>query len=325
MGSDVFRLRFALDSDFSIEEEGMGVDDVLVSTSFTDLSVADINVQGGSCASSNRTITATLQNTGATTIAASDYEVGYRIDGSNMVTEQGSSEIAPGETVTHTFSTTADLSSSGTRTLEAFVNFSADEDSSNNSVMKDMTFVPIVNFMDGGDGYTEGFEQDNGGWSSMGENSSWEHGMPDATFIPSAASGSQAWVTNLTGEYNTSELSYLVSPCLDMSALSNDPTLAFQHIFKTESGFDEGWLEISTDGGDNWDKLGTSETGSNWYNDDQGDWWDDTSGNAGEWRMASHILTDAAGNENVRIRFVLQTDGSVTEEGMGVDDVSITP
>jgi hypothetical protein len=42
------------------------------------------------------------------------------------------------------------------------------------------------------------------------------------------------------------------------------------------------------------------------------------------WRTASISLTGVAGRADVRLRFVLDTDGSFTYEGFGVDDVRVT-
>ena len=44
--------------------------------------------------------------------------------------------------------------------------------------------------------------------------------------INRAASGSKAWKTNLAGNYNDLEKSYLYSPCFDISGMTN-PTLSF--------------------------------------------------------------------------------------------------
>jgi len=56
-----------------------------------------------------------------------------------------------------------------------------------------------------------------------------------------------------------------------------------------------------------------------------GDFWDGQSGASDVWSRSSHPLTDAAGEAGVRIRFVMVSDGSVQEDGFGVDDVSIDP
>jgi MYXO-CTERM domain-containing protein len=171
--------------------------------------------------------------------------------------------------------------------------------------------------------YFEDFEAGAGGWTASGTASTWAYGTPAATFISHAASGTSAWVTNLTGNYNNSELSYLTSPPLDLSAVFGEPQLSFSHIFTTESCCDEGWVEVSTNGGTLWNKVGASGSGSNWYNYVSGQYWNGSSGLAGIWRTASIRLTGVAGQADVRLRFVMSSDGSVQYEGFGVDDVRL--
>ena len=74
---------------------------------------------------------------------------------------------------------------------------------------------------------------DNGGWSTSdaGQNQSWAFGEPNGTDIPNAASGVNAWVTNLNGNYNNAEESYIVSNCFDFSSLTSDPTLSLSINF----------------------------------------------------------------------------------------------
>ena len=125
--------------------------------------------------------------------------------------------------------------------------------------------------------YFEDFEAGAGGWTSGGTGSSWAFGTPSGTFINAASSGTGAWVTNLSGDYNNSEMSYIESPALDFSTALIDPILSFSHIFETESCCDEGWVEISVDGGTVFTKLGAMDSGSNWYNSSR-DYWNGTSG-----------------------------------------------
>src|SRR5437899_8343309 len=69
--------------------------------------------------------------------------------------------------------------------------------------------------------YYEGFDGAAAtGWTSGGTNSSWVLGKPDKSIINSPATGIKSWVTGLTGSYNANEQSYVVSPCFDMSNLT---------------------------------------------------------------------------------------------------------
>ena len=175
--------------------------------------------------------------------------------------------------------------------------------------------------------YFEGFEEWSGGWTVESSGSgapSWEYGTPNGVLINGAANGFGAWVTNVDGNYNNNEISYLVSPCLDFSSLSDDPQIAFSIVLNTENNFDEAWLEVSTDGGESWSKVGAAGTGLNWYNDSDNNWWENDGGVPG-WHYAQNILEGTADSSDVRVRFVFSSDGSVTREGVGLDNILISP
>jgi hypothetical protein len=173
--------------------------------------------------------------------------------------------------------------------------------------------------------HVEDFEANDGSWVASGTSSSWAHGIPSGPYIDGTVGcGSNAWVTNLTGDYNNNEESQIESPVYDFTALISDPILKFDHIFETEGCCDEGWVEFSIDGGATWSKLGNSASGiSNWYNDTGNDWWDGNTGIAGAWRTASHVLTGLAGESNVKLRFRISTDGSAVRDGFGVDNIIV--
>lgn len=169
----------------------------------------------------------------------------------------------------------------------------------------------------------EAFDANDGGFTTGGTASSWAWGVPQNTVITQESAGDGEWVTNLTGNYNSSESSFIESPAYDFGPVTTDPVLRFSHIFRTEACCDEGWVETSTDGGTRWSKLGAAGEGFNWYNDATNDWWDGASGAAGERRTASILLSGTAGVSDVRFRFVFASDGSVTDEGFSVDDFTV--
>lgn len=173
--------------------------------------------------------------------------------------------------------------------------------------------------------YLEDFESDDGDWVTYGKNTSWAWGTPSGTIINRAAEGNNAWTTNPNGNYNNSELSYLASPCFNLSSMSN-PVFAFALNLDIEDAndgygfpaYDIARVEYSTNGRV-WNTLGTNGTGHNWYNNYMGvNAWDDTKG---YWHSASYDVPVTS--SRVYFRFVFDSDGFVTQEGISIDNIRI--
>jgi len=216
------------------------------------------------------------------------------------------------------FETLSNFAASGEYRIDVFTELSGDED-----ILNDTFTYFITNRLQ--PDYVQQFEVWDGGWTPGGQNSSWEFGTPNKTAIPAAASGQNAWVTSLTGNYNSSELSYLESPCFDFSALTADPAIECSIIRNLVEDYDGTWLEMSVDGGQNWEKIGGIGEGKNWYTTNNqfysvGEAWSATSDG---WITARHALTNAAGESEVHLRFVMSSAPFFQGGGFGVDDVHI--
>ena len=162
------------------------------------------------------------------------------------------------------------------------------------------------------------------GWTvdQSSVNSSWQLGNPNKRLLNQAFSGSQVWATSLSGSYNSSEVSYLASPCFDFSNLSADPVLTFALQLDMEGCCDGLWVELSTDGGVSWAKLGENTSGINWYNDVTRQIWNGNGGVRG-WFTASHPLPGTATAPNVRIRFAFLSDFANNLEGALIDNIQV--
>lgn len=119
--------------------------------------------------------------------------------------------------------------------------------------------------------YTEDFEAGAGGWFSGGQNNDWALGNPQKPTINSAGSGSVSWISGglTTSFYNYGERSWVQSPCFDFSNL-NFPVLSFKIFWELENQYDGGNLQYSTNGGNSWQTLGSSNepdncVNQNWY------------------------------------------------------------
>ncbi|MFT6922828.1 MAG: hypothetical protein ACJA1C_001835 [Crocinitomicaceae bacterium] len=319
-GESNVKLRFKFSSDGSAVRDGFGVDNIIVHDGINDISV-DAFVQPGTMVgafSATETIEVTYSNFGS--FAAAAVDLCYVIDGGTPVCETFLPALAPGASTTSTFAVPADLSGLGNHDISVYYSNVSEDYLCNDTITMTVTTIQILNSFP----YLEDFEAGDGGYTGGGSANSWEHGVPNAPFIDGTVGcGVNAWVTNLTGDYLNNSESQLESVPFDFSGLATDPMLRFDHIFETEGCCDEGWVEFSIDGGATWAKLGTSLSGQNWYNDVTNDWWDGTSGAAGQWRSASHVLTGLAGESNVKIRFRVSTDGSAVRDGFGVDNIMI--
>ena len=103
-----------------------------------DAGISNITTPESGILSNNEQITVTIANYGLQNI--SNFPVQYQIDGGSIISENFNSNIAPGETATFTFATTADLSNVGhTYTITASTALSNDEDNTNNSASINVT------------------------------------------------------------------------------------------------------------------------------------------------------------------------------------------
>jgi hypothetical protein len=145
------------------------------------------------------------------------------------------------------------------------------------------------------------------------------------------------WGTRLNANYDNSSLAVITSPVYDFSSLTTDPRLFLNLFIQSENNWDGGQAQISLNGGATWSVLGTTLSGgTNWYNSTTFlgtptatvAQWTGASTAAplfpSGWVKASHTLTGAAGNSNVRIRFLFRSDASVNGAGgMYVDNVAV--
>ncbi len=103
-----------------------------------DIEVTAITSPNSVCGFSNaETITITVKNSGSA--AQSNIPVSYTLNGGTPVTAIIPGPLAPGATITYSFTTTANLSTSGIYTIVATANLPGDANPANNSVTKTVT------------------------------------------------------------------------------------------------------------------------------------------------------------------------------------------
>ncbi|MBN4052031.1 choice-of-anchor J domain-containing protein, partial [Cytophagaceae bacterium AH-315-L13] len=137
-----------------------------------DLAVVDLILPANSCdLTSAEEITAMITNYGIDTI--NNFNISYEIDSKTPITENVSQTILPGATLTYTFTTKADLSTTdSTYTFKAFTSLSGDEDLFNDTLdnysithisPQDISTDPLVIGFESTDDLT--------GWTTIDNNS----------------------------------------------------------------------------------------------------------------------------------------------------------
>jgi hypothetical protein len=205
--------------------------------------------------------------------------------------------------------------------IYATTHLAGDEDNTNNKITKKIFITPTYTLP-----YTQNFEANYGYYLSGGTNSTWEYGTPTGTLINNAASGSKAWVTNLDGEYETDDSSFLVSPCFDFSGVDS---IVFEFKCKGESENQTDGLSLlySLDAGINWNIVpDDNDFYWSWYTEPliselELPGIDET---YGVWTTFKQLLPPILSNKNsVKFKFVFESNESSNLEGFGIDDIKV--
>ncbi|WP_047986388.1 S8 family serine peptidase [Ornithinibacillus californiensis] len=155
-------------------------------------------------------------------------------------------------------------------------------------------------------GYFEDFETEPQGWTIVGDNPTWEWGVP--TSGPNAAaSGEHVYATNLAGDYMNSNREMLVMPAISLpdepASLHFKQWHSFEQSIYTGTAYDYGYVMVSTNGQD-WTNLLMVK------------------GDSEGWADASVDLSDYAG-QGIFIAFYTYSDSSTSRPGWYLDDVGL--
>ncbi len=190
---------------------------------------------------------------------------------------------------------------------------------------------PVISY-DPETGYFEDFNNGQSGWFidlKNSQNPSWEYGIPSQGNI--IVSDNPIWCTNLNGNYNYNEKSWVTSPCFNFEN-SIRPMVTFDMANQTQAGYDGAILQYSSDFGTTWSNIGTVGDGINWYNQDE------IFSNPGNqqfsrigwsqrlfnWSVAKHHLDAVRGKPLVQLRFAFSSDAAGNYEGFAFDNIHIT-
>lgn len=288
--------------------EGFAFDNFRISESpLNDLSVNQILLpQNGCKLTETESISVKIINRGLN--PQHHFEVKCSIDGgSNFITEIVTDTLNFLDSTIYTFSTPFNFSTSGKYNVISTTLLTGDENTLNDTATKEVMNYPVIS----SSLYQEDFEINDGYWYSSGVYNTWEWGIPTDIV---AASGSHVWETNLTGNHNAAEESFVESPCFDLTNFKN-PRIKFSVLY---DGFNEFpsvtycQFEFDTMYNNTFSVLGSSSD-PDWYN--LGYAWSDSSNG---WRQVTHEIETFAGIENVKFRFHFR--GTVPEPGFAFDN-----
>ena len=310
----------------------MALDDI----EFYDLPAADVGVLSivdpitGCGKGSQEDITVEIYNYGSS--IANNFLVGYSLDGGAPLIEFFRDTLLPGTSKNFTFAAKADLSVNKRYGLTAYTAMFAPPDAKNsNDTLKGYEFGhvrTITTFP-----YIEDFEGTSHGWEIGGLQDSWQLGTPAGITVSGPGSGNRSWITSLSTQYNALELSYVQSPCFD---LSNLQAVRIRTLINYATFTNDGAaLQYSIDSGRTWITAGKQNDpdGINWYNsnsmnditvrnffDNQTQWWSGRL-NAGSqgWKQAELKLNSLAGQAHVIFRFAFGSDAFTMDDGFAFD------
>jgi hypothetical protein len=279
-----------------------------------------LSPMGMSPGGTSQTVSVKLFNFGWDTLTSMN--VAYTVNAGPPTIQPWTGVLLPNSATTFNF-TTPFTAPVGQYQLCSYTMLTNDGNATNDmtcaTVMGIATFnAPWSDNFDGASNYfvgADGFNQ-------------WQLGTPAAPGITNAYTPTKAWEVNLTGFYQNSSNDNLYTPFFDFSGVTG-AELRFYHWYETESSWDGGRVDYSTDGGQTWQVLGTmgDPNGTNWYNSSSliGSGLPGWQGTNSGYQLSKYKLNFLNNYPNpVQFRFNFSSDGSVNSfDGWGVDNFQI--
>ena len=136
-------------------------------------------------------------------------------------------------------------------------------------------------------------------------------------------------------DYTSDDNNYLTSTAnIDLSSYAS-AELSFWHIAKTEGGYDKCRVQYSDNGGSSWTTFPNSKyegsagdySSKEYFHEDSYATWgtsSETINNTTWWKQETFDMDFLSGQNDIRIRFWLQSDGSIQREGWYIDDIVVS-
>lgn len=302
---------------YPIETDGYSIDDIRLFKATSDVGLVQVLPQISIGCSNNGfgEIGVVVRNNGS----SDNYKVPLRLRVDDVTVYEGYIPVVrPGKDTLFIVGYYSNLHLGGDHVVQAFVHTDLDLFAENDTAQIIVnTPLAIASFP-----YLEDFEYGPGGWQAPEPGSAWQFGHPNSTKVKGAASGANAWKTNLNEASQEAGVSYLYSPCFDISQMTS-PMLSFSTSIDlaacNEDTCNAAYVEYNT--GYGWTRLYYSIYDTNWYNATKNylsvwNYQDYT-----RWHVSTTSLSRWWGY--IRFRFVLDTKASNGREGMAIDDIHL--
>ncbi|MFT4850073.1 MAG: photosystem II stability/assembly factor-like uncharacterized protein [Sediminicola sp.] len=270
---------------------------------------ADIELYGVLSTSPNytcdpeNTMLIRVHNNGTNTITA--FDIVYTLSTQNPETRPWTGTLLPGQTSEITLNNLGTLDA-GENSLNINIVLTSESDEypeNNTDTFSISEIIPQNTASETNDLKTfEVSGEDN--WVVKGDQDVWSIAVPNGTALNSAGSGSKAYTTNPNGNYASNKQAQLVSPCYDLTTVSN-PVLKFSMAYQIEEDWDYLYLEYTINKGATWNNLATY------------------TGNNATLSAYEFDLESFANASSVIFRYRFVTDTYVEEEGVVLDDFII--
>ncbi|MGM0625750.1 MAG: hypothetical protein ACQES0_07730, partial [Bacteroidota bacterium] len=231
----------------------------------------------------------------------SDVPVYCNVSGTITESLSGTVDIPAESYATYTFSSAIDLTNVGDYNFTAWVDYSGDVNSENDTIYQTLVVNDtLISTLP----YLQDFESGPDYWLLTGDNPPDNDGRNFVVGTLPYLNGPQGhgqscYVENTTN--HTWDKIWAETPVFDLSPATN-PILAMEikHRLDNYGSYSYYKVEYSTDGGENWDQLGTGPD-PEWYNTTN--YWTDTENNPwDEWRYVEHNLCSLVGETCVKFR-----------------------
>jgi hypothetical protein len=320
-------IKFSIDStNNNTEYGGWNIDNFAITGKFIakDPGVASYSEPTVHCGmTTTEPVTVKIKNYGGKAIT-STFQVGYSLNGGASYVKETitNPNIAIEGEMTYSFTQKANLSSPGAKNL-VFKTFMDNDDDVTNDALNATIFVYPTETIP----YTTSFETSNSYWNTYGTNASWQWGIPTKPTIYTAYNGgTKVWVTDLANNHKNNELSYLETPCFNLTEY-NFPVLSFHYKMQIQEGVDGFTMEYSIDNGSTWQVIGSSvDYAQNWTPNatitalGKAGW----SQNTPTYQVAYTLLPVAArGQSGVKFRVAFASDASDSNDGVAIDGIDV--